>query len=401
MLLGTLALVCAQVTDPLDELVRRSATVPFFSVRYDLSTTASPDPGAIEIDYIAPDRLRFSRSTGVRSTTMWAVRGTLSLRSTEGGTPMHGSVDCAALMAELAPIEAALREAVADLAPRAELKPALAVRWSFDEAAQKANFGIEAVLAETVTTPMGWLQTLKDKSAPARVDSDALRFSTDGHFDVALDAGNGLLREFKGRSPKGEMTIQLRGARMDYAPSDGLFTVFAPAAGAKDISADLYKSAARSFEIGLRSRIFRAFGGSTGALARQDEARARGEDAARHVLRALHERMLAPLVASILARAAALNDAAVNRLVALRERGNGAEDLAAARVREAELLRENLGQLEAQMLERSELPPGCEALPHGAALLTLESQVLRALFTERVVESLARSFEAACDAKLR
>jgi len=96
-----------------------------------------------------------------------------------------------------------------------------------------------------------------------------------------------------------------------------------------------------------------------------------------------------------------MSDGAVKKLVQLRDSGESAEGLAVARAREAEVLRENLGNLEAQMLERSELPPGCEALPHGAALLALESQVLHALFTERVIESLARSFEAACDAKLR
>jgi hypothetical protein len=103
----------------------------------------------------------------------------------------------------------------------------------------------------------------------------------------------------------------------------------------------------------------------------------------------------------MLVRSGTMNEGVVKRLVQLRDSGKSAEELAAARARETDLLRANLGKLEAQMLERSALPPGCEDLPHGAAMLSLESEVLKALFTERVVDPLVRSFEAACDAKLR
>lgn len=401
MLLATLALCIAQATDPLEKLLAATAATPFFSARYDLSTTTSTEPGVIEIDYIAPDRLRFSRATGARSTTMWAVGGLLSVRSTEGGTPLQGSVDCRALQADLAPVEVALRSAVSSSAPRGDLKPALSMRWNFDETAQKANFGIEAVLAEDIATPLGWLETLREKSAPAREDAGLLRFATDGHFEVAVDADTGLLREFKGRSPKGEMSLSLRASRMDYAPADGLFTVAAPAPGAKDISAELRKTAARSFEIGMRRRIFRAFASGDSPLSGSGEDLARGQESARGVLRLLHERTLAPVVESMLARSATMNEGVVKRIVQLRDSGKSAEEVAAARVREAELLRANLGKLESQMLERSALPPGCETLPQGATLLALESEVLKALFAERVIDPLVRSFESACDAKLR
>jgi len=401
MFLATLALCCAQASDPLDELLQRTASTPFFSARYDLATTTSAEASVIEIDYIAPDRLRFSRATGGRSTTMWAVRGTLSVRSTESGATFYGAMDCGALQAELAPVEALLRAAVPALEPRGELKPALSFRWNFDETAQKANFGIEAVLAEDIATPMGWIETLREKSAQPRADGPLLRFATDGHFELALEASSGMLREFKGRSPNGQMSLSVRNMRMDYAPEVGLFTVAPAAAGAKDISAELRKNAARSFEIGLRRRIFLAFAGADGALDRTGEELARGQDAARSVLRGLHERTLAPVVDAMVSRSAAMNEGVVKKLAQLRDSGKSAEELAAARAREGELLRANLGIIEAQMLERSALPPGCEALPQGAALLSLESDVLRALFTERVLDPLVRSFEAACDAKLR
>lgn len=401
MFFATLALCLAQAADPLEKLLAATAATPFFSARYDLATTTTTEPSVIEIDYIAPDRLRFSRATGPRSTTMWAVGGTLYVRSTEGGTPLQGSVDCRALQADLAPVEAALRSAVSTVAPRGDLKPALSMRWNFDETAQKANFGIEAVLAEDIATPLGWLETLREKDAPARFDGGLLRFATDGHFEVAVDADNGMLREFKGRSPKGEMSLSLRASRMDYAPMEGLFTVSPAAPGAKDISADLRKNATRSFEVGMRRRVFLAVASGSGLLAGSGEELARGQAAARGVLRALHERTLAPVVESMLARSATMNEGVVKRIVQLRDSGKSSEEVAAARVREAELLRANLGKLEAQMLERSALPPGCETLPHGAALLALESEVLKALFAERVIDPLVRSFESACDAKLR
>jgi len=401
VLIATLALCIAQATDPLEKLLAATAATPFFSARYDLSTTTSTEPSVIEIDYIAPDRLRFSRASGPRSTTMWAVGGTLSVRSTEGGTPLQGSVDCRALQADLAPVEAALRSAVSTVAPRGDLKPALSMRWNFDETAQKANFGIEAVLAEDIATPLGWLETLREKNALARTDGGLLRFATEGHFEVAVDGTNGMLREFKGRSPKGEMSLSLRASRMDYAPMEGLFTVAPAAPGAKDISADLRKNATRSFEVGMRRRVFLAVASGGGLLAGSGEELARGQAAARGVLRVLHERTLAPVVESMLARSATMNEGVVKRIVQLRDSGKSAEEVAAARAREAELLRTNLGKLESQMLERSALPPGCETVPYGAALLALESEVLKALFAERVIDPLVRSFESACDAKLR
>ncbi len=401
MLLASLALCLAQTADPLKELLQMTASTPFFSARYDLTTTTSTEPSVIEIDYIAPDRLRFSRASRARSTTMWAVGGVLSVRSTEGGTPLHGSVDCSGVHAELAPVETLLRAAIPAVEPRGELKPALSFRWNFDEAAQKANFGIEAALAEDITTPMGWVDTLREKAAAPRADGGLLRFSTDGHFELALDASNGMLREFKGRSPKGEMTLALRAARMDYAPPVGLFTVSPPVDGAKDVSLELRRTAARSLEVGMRRRIFRAFAADKGPLVGTGDELAAAQQSARGVLRALHVLTLAPVVETMLPRAGAMNEGVVKRLVQLRDSGKAAEELAAARARETELLRANLGKLESQMLEGSALPPGCENLPHGAAMLSLESEVLKALFTERVVDPLVRSFEAACDAKLR
>ncbi len=387
--------------DVLADLERSSAGIGSFRARYTLVTTANSEPTLLEIDYVAPDRLRFDRTSAGKTTSMWSVEGVLSVRSNEGATPFHGRMDFGATQAELEPVQKLLLEVVPSAKTRGPMRSVVGMDWSFDEAAAKANFVIEAQVVTDSTSPLGWLGVLRRKGGEPREEGDLLRFATDGHFDIAVVRGTGMLSEFKGRSPKGEMTVALQSVDFAVAPLAERFAVPAPLEGSKDITLELERKAARTAELELRSRIYVSLAGESGPYAGADDARARGRDACRRVFAALHERTLAPVVTSMLERSAKMNEGVVKRLMQLRDSGKSVEEVAATRAKESELLASNLRKLEAQAIDRSTMPSAAAKLPHCESVLQDERELLHELFESKLVRPIVASFEAACDAKLR
>lgn len=394
-------LALAASTDVLTDLERSSAGIGSFRARYTLVTSASPEPTLLEIDYVAPDRLRFDRTSAGKTTSMWSVEGVLSVRSNEGTTPFEGSMDFGATQAELEPVQRLLLEVVPSAKTRGPMRSVVAMDWSYDEAAAKANFVIEAQVVTDSSSALGWLGVLQRKGVEPREEGDLLRFSTDSHFDIALARGTGMLTEFKGRSPKGEMTVALQSVDFTNAPPAERFTVPAASSGAKDISSELVRKAARTAELELRSRIYVSLAGDAGPYAGADDARAKGREASYRIFAALHERTLAPVVSAMLERSAKLNEGVVKRLVQLRESGKSAEEVAAVRAKESETLVGNLRKLQAQAIDRSTVPSAAARLAHAESVLQDERALLHEMFESKLVRPLVASFEAACDAKLR
>lgn len=389
-------LVAAARLDVLEELVRRTAESQHFSAHYALTSTAGAEPAEIRIDYVAPAKVRVDLAKGAKTTAMWCVDGVLAMVTDEGEAPLAGRVDCAQVYAELDGLEAALAKAFPGAPPRGELGAAVGMRWAFDEQAQKANYTIEAQISAGSRTPLGWLETLEQKGVTPTVEGEQLRYSTDGHFEIAINKLTGFFERFDGRSPTGEMHLKLAALELSKPPEPARFEIAAGAAGARDISAELRRSVVRVAELGLRRRMYESIAGSQDAA--WDDARSASAAA---LLRAFHERTVPATLAPFLERSVKLCAGVSDRLAELKAKGKSPEEVEAARLKELGFLDKQLAELEDGLRSRTIAPPGAEKLARTEALLALERQVLLAVFDERVRQRVRADFDAAVAAKLR
>jgi hypothetical protein len=309
----------------------------------------------------------------------------------DGEDSLHARIDWSAIRAELAPAEDALLAAFPSApAPAAPPGQAVHVGWGFDDGAGKANLTIDARVVAERRTPFGWLETLARKGAAAREDGELWRFATDGGaFDVALERGTGVLRELRGRSPNGELRLELATFELGAAVAPERFEVPEPRAGSQDASASFARGLRLVIETALRRRIYAAIAAEPAGERWGAERRARIES----VLRPFHERVVAATVAPWRERSARIEAGVAERLRRLREAGEH-ENARAVRARELATLEKQLSELE-RGCDALEAPAEGAELPRADELLALEREVVHEVFRRSVREPVLAAFERA------
>lgn len=402
---AAIALVAiAQAPDQLEELVRRSAEIPHFRATFQLTSTVSASASEITIDYGGPTRVRVDSGAGDARTSMWSVDGVLAIVAGGGAKPLHGRVDCREVYGLFDAVEEQLRREFPDARPRGELRSAVSMRWLFDEQAGKSNYAIETTITTGSPSPMGWLDTLVQKSATPIEEGELLRFSTDGHFDLSVSRATGMLQEFRGRSPKGEMRLVLKSVDFATPPPAERFELPAtPATGAtaSDVSLELRRSIARAAEMQLRRRMYDVLGAAKGPLDGPQGAHGLATLKVRSLCRRFHELTLESLAAPLRERSAKVSSGVVERLRKLKSEGRTREELEALCAKETASLEEQLATFSTSLQARTQPPSGTEELPNARELASIEATVLQELLKDRVVDPVLADFRRACDEGLR
>lgn len=391
-MLTALLLVATSRVDLISDLIRTSCAIKQFTANYSVTTTteAGSEATGLRLDYVAPDKARLERTVGASTSSTWSVDGVLALQSTEGESPMHGRVDCRAIYAELAPIEALLAASFPDAVPR-EAPPAASfnMRWSFDQTKQQANFVVEAVLADEGVTPLGWLVQLRDKNASPTEDAGLIRFATDeGAFEVAVRKADGFLETFAGRSPKGHMQLKLDSLVTDQTIDDARFVVPSPPANSRDVSSQLRRGVNSIAEIALRRRLYAT------VLAQPDAAWEEQHTKLDAITRAFYARNLQQTFQPFLEDAAKKRTGIAEHFEKLVADGKTPEEMRERRAREVGFLVKRLDEFEAG-LQRLGLPAGTSSSTRADRLLELEKSVALELFRSTIRAHSLRDFEEA------
>lgn len=395
---AAIALVAvSQAPDQLEELVRRSAEIPHFQAIFELSSTTSAATSEIRIDCGGPTRVRVDRGAEGKRTSMWSVDGTLAIVSNEGGRPMHGRVDAHELYAVFDAVEAQLVRDFPGAKPRGELRSAVSMRWYFDEKAAKSNFAVETTITTGSPTPMGWLDTLVQKAATPVEEGELLKFSTDGHFDLSVSRLTGMLQEFRGRSPKGEMRVLLKSTEFASAPPAQRFEIEPAPQGGEDVSSELRRTIARVAELQLRRRMYDVLAAAKGPLDGPESAHGLATLKVRSLCRRLHEVTLTPVVEQARESIAKARGLALEHLKKLRNEGVTPEELSTWSARQLTLFEEQLAILDSSIPARTQPPPGAQELPNARKLSAIEATVLRELWRDTGVEPLMAECRRAFD----
>lgn len=398
---AAIAVVVAAAPDQLEELVRRSAEVPHFRATFQLTSTVAAAASEIVIDYGGPTRVRVDSGAGGARTSMWSVVGTLAIVADDGARPLHGRVDCREVYGAFDAVEEQLRREFPDAKPRGELHSAVSMRWLFDEKAGKSNYAIETTITTGSPSPMGWLDTLVQKGATPVEEGELLKFSTDGHFDLSVSRATGMLQEFRGRSPKGEMRLVLKSVDFASPPPAERFELAAAPAKGDDISVELRRSIARAAEMQLRRRMYDVLAASKGPLDGPESAHGLATLKVRSLCRKFHELTLESLAAPLRERSSKVSSGVVERLRQLKAEGRTREELEALCAKETASLQEQLATFSTSLQARTQPPAGTEELPNARELAAIEATVLQELLKDRVVEPVLADFRRACDEGLR
>ncbi len=380
------------VAEALDLLIEQSAKVQTFSVLYRLTSTASEVPTTIRVDYQAPDKVLVERVAGPKSSSTWCVGGVMVLRSDESSQPMHGRIDSKSIYAELDALEQAVAAAYPAMKPRAErMETQVNMGWEFDTKEQKANFSLTSALVEDATTPFGWLTTLREKSVPAIEDGELLRFETDGAFKIAIARKTGLLHAFAGKSPKGEVKLELLSASID-APIDPARFALPEAGAGRDVSGELRRAINRVAEMSLRRRMYVAIASEPVGeppTPWNAEALAKIEP----LLRAFHEHAVLGALRGFIDDAAKKRDGVTQYLKGLLEKGKTKDEVEAQRQKEIGFLTQRLDKLEQGVAKPIPLPVTKIELPRAAALSALEHDIVLDVFRTKVRAPTLAEFE--------
>lgn len=379
-------------SEQLAALIRSSRELRSLTAVLELTTPEEAGTSRIRIDYEAPGRARTERSSATGDTlTTWCVDGRLAVRIKKADQLLHGQVDSAELFAKLAPTEQALHDAFPSAPARGAAESAIGMDWAFDSKTQAPSFSLESQLRQPSASPLGWLETLRERRALAREDGELLRFETDGRFDVSVSKRHGFLQEFSCPSAKGKLQIALVSLDLNAAGDPARFAVPPPAAGARDISADLSRGVLRAEELDLRRRIYEAIAGEPATPAWEAAALAKITS----VLRAFHERVVVETLAAWFERNRKVQDGVAERLAGLRRAGKSAQEVEQARLREIGYLNKQLDELEQGFLTRLAVPLSSSPLPRAAELLRQEQRVVSEVFRVLVREPVLSGFEKA------
>ena len=400
-LVATAFVVVAQAPDQLEELVRRSAEVPHFRATFQLTSTVSTSASEIVIDYGGPTRVRVDSGAGEARTSMWSVDGTLAIVVDDAARPMHGRVDCREVYGAFDAVDEQLRREFPDAKPRGELRSAVSMRWLFDEKVSKSNYVIETTITTGSPSPMGWLDTLVQKGATPVEEGELLKFSTDGHFDLSVSRTTGMLQDFRGRSPKGEMRLVLKSVDFASPPQAERFELPATPAKGDDISVELRRSIARAAEMQLRRRMYDVLAAAKGPLDGPESAHGLATLKVRSLCRRFHEVALAPVAALARESATKARGQIVQRLGELRSEGKAPAELAEWSTRQAALLEEQLALFNGTIPARTQPPAGAEGLPNARELSAIEAAVLADLWRDSVVEPLMAECRPAFEEAVR
>ena len=386
-----LSLLAATQLDALADVSRRSAELRSFSATYELSGTASPATTQIQIDFVGPGRVRVDRTAGEQRTSMWCVDGELAMNSLGGEGPFQGRVDSAGLYAELEPMEKALHNSFPKARACSPRSASVGVHWAFDDKSQQATFSIDAQLGGGFESPLGWLETLKQKHAVAREDKDLLHFETDGAFQIAISKSSGFLEKFSGKSPKGEMHIALISVDQKAVIDPARFTIPPPSAGAKDITPDLQRTISRVAEIDLRQRFYEAMAVAS-PTGDWDEAQ---QAKIRTVLGPFYARAVSKTLGQTLERWTKIRETVALQIASMRKEGKTEAEVDQLRQREGGYLKKQLDDLEQGFLKRVSVPASAQDLPRAKELLALENQAVTEAFRTQVREPMLALFESA------
>lgn len=384
----------APKADPLAHAFEIARGLESCSARYALTSTLEPGESELRLYYRAPGSVRIDRIAAGKSHTMWCVDGVFALESHEGKQPSRGRIDSAAVAAELAPIETALRAAFPRAEKRAEKRAAIGMGWGFDATAQKTTFGVEAQMGPADGTPLGWLDTLREKGVAPVEDGELLRFSTDGHCEIAISKSSAFLQSLRAESPNGRLSLELRELSTGKPLDPALFQAPAPAQGFTDVSSSLERAIRRVEEQDLRRRIYAA----ASAHEPWDDAARAGLDS---VLRPFHAAAIAKVLEAWRAKATTINATIADRLDKLRTEGKSPEEVEAARVRERGYLTKQLDELEQGFASRLTAPEPREragvreSWPRQDEILTRELAVIRDVFRTNVREPVLAAFDQA------
>lgn len=384
----------APAADPLERALEIARRLDSCSARYALTSTVDPGESELRLHYRAPSSVRIDRIAAGKSHTMWCVDGVFALESHEEKQPARGRIDSAVITAELAPVEAALRASFPRAEPRAEKRAAIGMGWGFDAKTERATFGVEAQMGPADGSPLGWLDTLREKGVTPMEDGELLRFSTDGHCEIAISKSTAFLQSLRAQSPNGKLTLELRELSTGKTLDPALFQVPAPFQGFTDVSSSLERAIRRVEEQDLRRRIYAA------ACAHEpwDDAARAGLDS---VLRPFHAAAIAKVLEAWRAKATTINTTIAGRLDKLRAEGKSPEEVEAARVRERGYLTKQLDELDQGFTSRIAAPEPSQRAGAGDAgprrdeILTREIAVIRDVFRTSVREPVLAAFDQA------
>lgn len=402
------SLVVASVPaqDPIEALLQRAAALPHVSAEYTMSMGASSEPATIAFDYVAPGRMRLLRREGDQSYYMWCIDGVISTHI-DGPQTMVGATDVRQIAIDAAALAARVRQILPTLSKAADggadaaANASWRMAWGFDEGAGQATFDQGAMAALRPPAPFGWLETLRARRATLSEAGDAWKATTDGRFDIVVDAATGLLRSFHGRGAKGELSIALLRAEFATPPPAERFVVPSKPEGAAEIGDGPGLVVRRIAEEALRTRIYQALAAADGPFAGDAAVRAAGETRAQLALREFCAATMQRAFGQMAAMVQNQNGRVVQRVVAQRDAGRSAEQLAAMRSKVAASIAEALAPEAAKLASRASMPDEVAKLPFAAEALAAERAVVEALFRERVVDVSVAAFQKACDEALQ
>lgn len=387
--------------DRLEELIAASRSIETYSARYSLSFELNPGveakrppDGTIRIDLGAGRGVRVERTSGDEVQLMWCDETTMAMQIRSPSGERAGRLEVAGFDAEARRLKALLREsfapsAIKDAAGPRE-GPYAAVSWSFDERSRRANFNVSAgSTGGALESPLGWLDTLRNKGVDLVADSGRLRFETDrGHFRGALRAADGVLETLVGESPNGRFTLTLTEFSREPAAPE-LFEVPAlSVTGSRDISSELRRSVLFGLHQRLRIRAFLAVGlcsSLDGEVERRAEA----------WLASFHEFVIQSSLSPWFELLDKQRATVVERLKAYAASGRTREQVEEQRQRELASLAKGLGELEKTFAGVLELPDALNAPAHSEAFNALEKRSFAAVFDRSVRRKVMTEFEAA------
>ncbi len=386
--------------DRLAELIADSRAITGFSARYTISFELNPGveavrpaDGTIRIVLSGADGVRVERSAGDDALLMWCNATTIAMRMRSTAGERFGRLDVGEFNAEARRLRARLdesfpkdtREALRD----AHEGSVALFSWSYDGVARKANWEVMVATGGTVASPLGWLETLRNKNAQLIADGDLLRFETDsGHFRGALRARDGVLESLVGESPNGRMTIAL--AEMSREPADPeLFEVpvLAPP-GARDISSELRRSVLGTLHAGLRTSCYR---GAARCASFEREC-AKGASA---WLASFHEFAIRSTLDPWFELLEKRRTTLVERLKAFAASGRTQSQVQEQRQRELALLARGIDEMEKSFDGLLELSGALAGQQNAQELSALERRSLAATFDQFVRRKVMAEFESA------
>jgi hypothetical protein len=386
----------AQSDKLLDELIAKTSKLKSFTAVYEMQLVMTGESAetapvrTMRIDYQAPDKMRVDVGTGSEHLWQWLVGGVLALQE-EGEKPLNGRIDTRAIGAEFAHLYQVLGEAFPDAnSPSGQPGPVVVMSWSFDEPAQKANFNLSLVNDRAARTPLGWLTELRDRDEKSSESDSQLLFNIDGHIKVAISKSSGFVESFSGKSPRGEMRVQLKSLETDNPIDAQRFVLPSESSGEGEAATEMRDAFRASRAMACRYFVYRRIGSMAGAEW-TDAERSKIDT----VFRAYHEYDMRHAFDILRKAAEQHRERLVTRLRKLREDGHSEEEVASERDAMIADLQESLDKQINGYLERLTVPEHSPPFPRGDDLLKLEREVATKVFDELVRAPMVHDFEQA------